>query len=327
MSIPNIEWGSDGVTINGETNSITGTLTVSGDLTAQSDIIVGSTTLNPTIGITVGTSPNTTIIKNAGDITTTGIMIGNGTSFSNNGTGTIGSNLNVTGNINIGSGPQIQLNSDGTAEFGGNVTIGSSAITLRTDGSANFKGQLDARTLAISDGVNSPNVWIYGSDGNSSFSGKGTFSGGIEIGNSNQASITNLGEGTFASVSAPSITASTSLMLKNTTVNSITTSTSSLPDSPDTSIPTIGYLTKAIGKSTFIEPFQIIDTSSKEPANPTNPTNPTYSYEIRMWIKDADAPDTDSKYFGKKYSYTYDSGQSKYVFSESAVTGTGDYPW
>lgn len=276
MSTPNIEWGTNGVTINGTTIN-SGSLTVSGDLTAQSNINVGSTTLNSS-GITIGSSSDPTFeLKNTGDITATSIIIGeNGTTLSANGNGTIAGNLDVTGYININS-EKIKLNSDGTSSFTGKMTITNNN---------------DSET----------GIFVVGSS-------------------SNEASITNKGNASFNnSVSAQTIHAMSSLRLINTSVNSITTGSSALPESPDTSIPTVGYLSKVVDSQSATEPIEIVDTTDYEP---DEGSLTLYTYEIRMWIKNAETP-KQSSYFGKQYTFNITNSK----LSENPIYVTGQqYPW
>ena len=359
---PKIQWGSDGVTINGETNllgenisigtdqelattnllgekinigteKVNATVTVTGDINVSNNLTLTGAggIIVPSGGITVGSAPNDielnydgtvtigeTIEFNPdssestlGNITATSITMGN-TTFNKSGTGQqIDGQITALDGINIGSAesPQIQLNSNGSSTFTGTMTIKNNLFIDNPDdgnspvASIDINGNASFTSMTINNNNNDSETEIF------------------VVGTSpNSASITNKGNGTFNnSVSAQSINAMTSLKLKNTTVNSITTGTSVLPDSPDTSIPTVGYLSKVVNSQSSTEPVEITSTTGTAP-------NPTYSYQIVMWIKNADTS-ANSNYFGKKYSYTYDDSQQKYVFSETAVTGTGTYPW
>lgn len=340
---PKIQWGSNGVTINGNTDllgdninigsdQVNATVTVTGDISVSNKLtLTGAGGIEvPSGGITVGTSPNDiglnydgtvtigeTINFNAktsesilGPITATSISIGE-TTFNNSGTGEIASNLDVAGYININN-EKIKLNSDGSSTFTGKMII-KNGLEIDNPDPNSPVASIDINGNAVFASVTIPLITLNNNSEETNCLVVGT--------PPNSASITNKGNGTFVSASANSINAMKSLTLKSTTVNSITTGSSvSPPASPDTSIPTVGYLSKVVNSQSSTEPVQITSTTGEEEPNPT------YSYQIVMWIKNADTL-ANSKYFGKKYIYTYDDSQSKYVFSETAITGTGQYPW
>lgn len=213
-----------------------------------------------------------------------------------------------------------------------NIQWGESGVTISgttiNSGTLTVSGDLTAQSNIIVGSSSDPTIELN-SDGSSTFTGKMTINNNnndsetaifVVGSSSNEASITNKGNASFNnSVSAQTIHALSSLRLINTTVNSITTSATESPNTTsNTSIPTVGYLTKAISANgtTFTKPFQITSTTGDEESNPT------YSYQIVMWFKINENTENNAKYFGKKYSYTSDG-----VFSETAVTGTGTYPW
>lgn len=314
---PTIEWETDGVTINGNTNLI------------GKNISIGSEGQNTTVTLS-GTGG--IVIPNGG------ISIGSGTTFRKTGFGQIGGNLDVIGNINIGSAesPQIQLNSIGTSNFAGKMIINNSleagditasSITMgdTTFNNTGYGNIGDNLNVGGQININSGKI-ILNANGSSTFTGQMIINNSLETqsietqsivinnptdGLAALASINTTGDGSFASVTTPSIT------LNGTPVNSITT-TSSVSASPDTSIPTVSYLSKVVNSQSSTEPIKITFSNGEG-------ENPTYSYRIVMWNQND--PPANSRYFGKEYSYTYDANQQKYVFSETAVTGTGTYPW
>ena len=289
--------------------------------------------------------------------------------------------------INIGDGPDIQLNQNGSAAFKGPVDIGGS-ITLNSDGSGVFNSsgvfreKVIARELDVADGsvtISSSGDLLIGSSnlsanntayfgGEVAINGKVTAheldigpgnvtinpSGEVTIGNTTlntsgatiggstiingpaiingQVSVNNEFEvggrkaiiDSSGNATFPSLTASDRLTLHGTALTNVITSTTVPADTTsDTSIPTIGYVTKAIeGISKSVsEPIQITSTIGEEQPKPT------YSFQIVMWIKNAENP-SNSKYFGKQYIYKYDNSKSDYVFSEKfSSIGSGKYPW
>lgn len=184
---------------------------------------------------------------------------------------------------------------------------------LTVEGAATFSNGIDVTNGAI---INGRVIFKSTPDFNGGLNCQGInafnrslFQGGVNFtkGASILASISEEGNGTFKSVSTPS------LSLNSSSLTSVTTSsTSDPPTTSDESIPTVGYLTKAMTTAITTEPMQVIATSTTSP----------YTFEIRMWMKNADVP-SQSSYFGKQYTYDAEGNVTEKTVSAS----NQQYPW